>query len=327
MGTLLEVRSRMSFRFVMVPPNLRPEWPAAIRAAVPACEAEGYENLAEAWEAIVEADAAYGTLPPEYLARARKLKWLCAPQAGLGGAWFYPELVRHPVVVTNSRGIFNDHLSHHVLGLILAHSRHVPYYAELQAQRQWGPGLPIQHLPDCTLLIIGCGAAGQATARLAKCFGMTVLATDARETTAPEGVDELHPPDALLSLLPRADFVVMIVPETPQTKNMMSALQFQAMKPTAYLINVGRGKTLVLADLVSALEQKQLAGAALDVFEIEPLPPEHPLWGMKQVQLTPHVSGEGPYCWDRRLELIVANCRRFAAGESLLNVVDKQQWF
>jgi phosphoglycerate dehydrogenase-like enzyme len=119
----------------------------------------------------------------------------------------------------------------------------------------------------------------------------------------------------------------MIVPETPSTKGMMAARQFAAMKPGAYLINVGRGSTLVLADLAAALDAGRLAGASLDVFETEPLPADHVLWGMPQVRITPHVSGEGPYCWDRRIALIIENCRRFAAGEELLNIVDKRNWF
>jgi phosphoglycerate dehydrogenase-like enzyme len=213
------------------------------------------------------------------------------------------------------------------MGLVIAHSRHFEYYADLQRQRRWGPGRAIQHLPDCTLLVIGCGAAGAATAALAKTLGMKVLATDARITSPPPGVDELHPPQALMSLLPRADYVVMIVPETPSTKGMMAAAQFAAMKQGSYLINVGRGSTLVLADLAAALNAGRLAGASLDVFETEPLPADHVLWGMPQVRITPHVSGEGPYCLDRRLEIIVENCRRFAAGEALMNVVDKRNWF
>lgn len=315
------------FKFVMLPPNLLPHWPDAVAAAVPECDVHAFESAEEAHDAIVDADAAYGTIGPELLTRASKLRWICAPQAGLGGKWFYPELVDSEVVVTNTRGIFNDHLSHHVLGLIVANSRHWDYYRDLQQQRQWGPGRPMQHLPDCTLLVIGCGAAGEAICALAKQFGMTVLATDARRTDVPPGVDELHPADKLLELLPRADYVVMVVPETPATLKMMAAEQLAAMKEGSYLINVGRGSTLVLDDLVAALQRGTPAGASLDVFETEPLPADHPLWDMPQVRITPHVSGEGPYCWDRRLELIIDNCRRFAAGDELLNVVDKSNWF
>ena len=214
-----------NFKFVMIPPNLLPAWPDKIAAAVPECEVKAFDNPESAMDAIADADAAYGTIGPELLAHAKELRWICAPQAGLGGKWFYPALIASDVIVTNTRGIFNDHLSHHVLGLIIANSRHWEYYREQQRIREWGPARPMQHLPDCTLLVIGCGAAGEATCALAKQFGMTVLATDARRQDVPPGVDELHPPERLLDLLPRADYVVMIVPETPSTVGMIAAPQ------------------------------------------------------------------------------------------------------
>lgn len=317
----------MKYRFVMVPPNILSHWPAAIRQAVPECEVLVFDRPEDAYEAIAEAEAAYGDIVPELFARAKKLRWIAAPRAGLGGDWFHQDLVKSDVVVTNTRGIFDDHLSHHLLGLIVAHSRHFEYYAELQRKHQWGPGKPIQHLPECTLLILGCGAAGQATAKLAKAFGMTVLATDAREKGQLPGVDELHPPEALNDLLPRADYVAMILPETPSTRGLMGQEQIQRMKPGSYLMNVGRGATLSLDAVVQGLESGILSGAALDVFEIEPLPSDHPLWKYSNVRITPHVAGEGPHCWERRLELLLENCKRFAAGEPLKNVVDKANWF
>lgn len=317
----------MRYKFVMVPPNLLDHWPEAVAQAVPECDVHAFDSAEAAHEAIVDADAAYGTIGPDLFARAQQLRWICAPQAGLGGGWFHPALVASDVVVTNSRGIFNDHLSHHVLGLILAHSRHFDAYGRMQHEHVWGEGLPIQHLPDSTLLVVGCGEAGAATCWLAKQFGMTTLATDPRRHEAPPGVDELHPPEKLLELLPRADYVTMIVPETPDTLGMFAREQMLMMKPDAYLINVGRGKTLLMDDLVEVLNGGHLSGASLDVFETEPLPPDHPLWDFQQVRITPHVSGEGPHCWERRLELLIENARRFAAGEPLLNVVDKGNWF
>jgi phosphoglycerate dehydrogenase-like enzyme len=311
----------------MLPPNLLPHWPEEIRHAVPECEVLAFDSPHEAAQAIRTADAVYGTVPPELFATAERLQWIAAPKAGLGPEWFYPALVKSDVVVTNTRGIFDDHLSHHALGLIVAHSRHFDAYRDDQAKRIWGTGRPIQHLPDCTLLVIGCGAAGRATARLAKAFGMHVLATDAHAGAVPDGVDELHPAEALLDLLPRADYVVMLVPETPNTLGMMGREEFMAMKRGSYFINLGRGRTVSLDALVAALQSEHLAGAALDVFEIEPLPPDHVLWGMPNVRITPHVAGEGPYCWERRLELLIENLRRFATGKGLLNVVDKRQWF
>jgi phosphoglycerate dehydrogenase-like enzyme len=183
------------------------------------------------------------------------------------------------------------------------------------------------HLPEATALIVGVGGIGAETARLLAAFGVTVLATDARRSTAPDGVAELHRPEALDELLPRADFVILTVPHTPATEGFFNRARFRRMKPTAFFINIGRGMTTKLDDLVAALEAGEIAGAALDVYEHEPLPSEHPLWTLPNVLLTPHMAGHGPYLNDRRFEIMVDNCRAFAAGRSLRNVVDKSSWF
>ena len=183
------------------------------------------------------------------------------------------------------------------------------------------------HLPDATALIVGVGGIGAATAQLAAAFGMKVLATDARRTEVPAGVTELHKPEALDELLPRADFVILTVPHTPATEGFFNRARFQRMKRSAFFVNIGRGMTTRLDDLVAALRAGEIAGAALDVYEQEPLPAEHPLWGMPNVLLTPHMAGYGPYLNDRRFEIIVDNCRAFAAGRALRNVVDKAAWF
>ena len=138
---------------------------------------------------------------------------------------------------------------------------------------------------------------------------------------------ELHRPEALLEVLPRADFVLVTVPETPETQGMFTRMQFQAMKETAFFINIGRGATTVLDDLVKALRLGEIAGAGLDVFQVEPLPPGHPLWTTPGMLITPHVAGVGPYLDDRRTELFVDNCKRFNEGRPLRNVVDKANWF
>jgi phosphoglycerate dehydrogenase-like enzyme len=180
---------------------------------------------------------------------------------------------------------------------------------------------PIVHLPEATVLIIGMGGIGGEVARLCAAFGMTVLGVDARRSEAPPSVKELRRPPDLHTLLPQADFVVMTVPHTPETRGMMAAREFQLMKKTAFLINIGRGACVVLDDLVAALRAGEIAGAGLDVYEIEPLPPDHPLWTMPGVLLTPHVAGVGPYLQERRSALLLDNCQR------LHNVVDKAHWF
>ncbi|QGJ71677.1 D-isomer specific 2-hydroxyacid dehydrogenase [Planctomycetales bacterium 10988] len=317
----------MAFRFVMLPPGLQPHWPKAIAEAVPECEVLAFPNAEEAGDALLDADAIYGTIPQALFSHAPKLRWIAAPRAGLGGDWFFPELVESEVVVTNFRGIFDDHLSHHLFAAILAHAKHLDAYTEAQRQGTWIEAIPFQHLPECTLLIIGCGAAGIATAKLAKAFGMTALATDARLEECPDCVDELYPPSALPQLLPRADYLVMLVPETPNTLGMLGEQEFALMKPSAYLLNVGRGRTVDQPALVKALQSVQIAGACLDVFAEEPLPADDPLWKLPNVRITPHIAGEGPHCNERRLEILIENCRRFAAGRPLMNLVDKRKWF
>ena len=156
---------------------------------------------------------------------------------------------------------------------------------------------------------------------------MHVMGVDARRRDAPPGVLKLDGPDALDSLLPLADFVILTVPHTPETEGFMQRARFQRMKRTAFFINIGRGMTTRLDDLVAALRAGEIAGAALDVFEQEPLPADHPLWTLPNVLITPHTAGHGPYLDERRFEILLDNARRFLADQPLRNVVDKARWF
>ena len=189
--------------------------------------------------------------------------------------------------------------------------------------------LPGTYLSASTVLIIGMGGIGSETARLCAALGMTVIGVDPRVKDLPPHVAEIRQPEGLDELLGRADFVVITTPETPQTQGMMHAGRFCLMKPTAYLINVGRGACVVLDDLIEALRSNRIAGAGLDVFETEPLPADHPLWNAPNVMITPHVAArnDDPQLPQRRTALLIENCRRFARGEPLLNVVDKENWF
>src|SRR5579864_1241259 len=156
---------------------------------------------------------------------------------------------------------------------------------------------------------------------------MNVIGVDERRAEKPPGVAELHRAAALDDLLPRAEFVILTVPHTPETEGFMNRARFQRMKRSAFFINIGRGMTTKLDDLVAALRAGEIAGAALDVYEQEPLPSEHPLWTMPNVLLTPHMAGYGPYLNDRRYQIITDNCRAFLSDKPLRNVVDKASWF
>jgi phosphoglycerate dehydrogenase-like enzyme len=183
------------------------------------------------------------------------------------------------------------------------------------------------HLADATLGIVGLGQIGSEIARRGLAFGMRVLAVDPVQSAAPPGVAALWRLDLLPDLLRESDFVVIAAPHTPETVKLFRRPQFRQMKPTAYLINIGRGAIVDLQDLVAALRAAEIGGAGLDVYETEPLPPDHPLWRMPNVILTPHVAGNSPRIAERHLAVLLENVRRFARGEPLTTVVDKRRWF
>jgi phosphoglycerate dehydrogenase-like enzyme len=322
-----------SFKFVMLPPqsDLTRDWGRRLAQTVPEARVVVAEDAGTAAREIVDAEATFGRLSNDLLTRATKLRWLQAPQAAPPAGYYYPELIEHPVVVTNFREIFNDHISAHIMAFVLAFARGLHVFIPQQLRREWKRGASesgdVVHLPEATALIVGVGGIGAEAAPLLAAFGVTVLATDARRTSPPDGVAELHRPEALDSLLPRADFVILTVPHTPATEGFFNRARFQRMKRTAFFINIGRGMTTKLDDLVAALNAGEIGGAGLDVYEQEPLPAEHPLWTMPNVLLTPHMAGHGPYLNDRRFQILVDNCRAFAGGRPLRNPVDKSSWF
>jgi phosphoglycerate dehydrogenase-like enzyme len=322
----------MPFKFVMLPPQtaVTRAWAEKLAAELPEMTLTLAEDEAAASAAIVEADGAFGVLHPQLLARARNLRWLQSPQIAPPAGYFYPELVAHPLEVTNMREIFNDRIGAHIMAFVLAFARGFHDYIPQQLRGEWKPrpnNTGVVHLPEATALIVGVGGIGAEAARLAAAFGITVIGTDGRREVAPEGVAELHKPDALDELLPRADFVILTVPHTPATEGFMDRSRFRRMKRSAFFINIGRGGTTKLNDLVAALEAGEIAGAGLDVFEQEPLPPGHKLWTLPNVLITPHTAGYGPYLDDRRYEIVRDNCRAMLRGEPLRNLVEKAAWY
>src|SRR5438477_3926798 len=229
----------MSFKILLLAPDADPSWPAKIRRAVPGVVVNTYSDPQDALDDIADADAAYGTVPPELLARARKLRWICAARAGLGGAWFYDALVDSDVLVTNMRGSYNEHLSAHAVAFLLAFARRFEHYLP---QKQWQRGPGMIDLPTQTVLIVGVGGAGSEASKLCAAFGMRVLGADPRVTDPPTGMAELFTPDRLAERLGEADFVIVTTPETPETLGMFNARLFARMKRGAYFINIARGR-------------------------------------------------------------------------------------
>jgi phosphoglycerate dehydrogenase-like enzyme len=323
----------MPIPFLMLPPQSEKtrDWAKQVAEAFPELEVIVPETREGAEQAIALAEGAYGTIPAAMLPRANHLRWLQAPQAAPPAGYYYPELIAHPVQITNFREIYNDHIAAHIMSFVLAFARGLHIYLPQQLRREWRPAPreddTVVHLPEATALIVGVGGIGAEAARLAAGFGIKVIGLDERRTDTPEGVAELHRAAALDTLLPQADFVILTVPHTPETEGFFNRARFQRMKKSAFFINIGRGMTTRLDDLVAALEAGEIAGAGLDVYEIEPLPADHKLWTMPGVLLTPHTAGHGPYLDERRFEVLSDNCRRFAAGQELRNVVDKARWF
>lgn len=319
-----------SYRFAMLPPQTDASrgWAERLRREVDGVEVVVAEDAAQAEAALSGARAAFGTLPPELLAHADTLEWLQAPAAAPPPGYFHDALVAAPIQVTNFREIYNDHVAHHAVAMVLALARNLHTYARQQQRHEYAPDYDpssVLHLPEATALVVGVGGIGREIARLLAAFGVRVLGTDARAEEVAHV--QLHPPEALDDLLPEADVVVLTVPHTPETEGLMNAERFRSMKPTAFLVNIGRGPTVRLDDLVEALEAGEIGGVGLDVYEVEPLPADHPLWDLPNAVLTPHAAVTGPYLDQRRGDIIVENARRFGAGRPLVNVVDKRRWF
>jgi phosphoglycerate dehydrogenase-like enzyme len=219
-------------------------------------------------------------------------------------------------------GSYNEHLSAHAVAFLLAFARRFDHYLP---QRRWQRGPGMINLPAQTVLIVGVGGAGGAAARFCAAFGVRVLGIDPRVTVPPAGMAEIDTPDRLDERLGEADFVILTTPETPLTLGMFNAGRFSRMKRGAYFINIARGRCVVTGDLIAALRSGRLAGAGLDVADPEPLAPDNPLWGMPNVLITPHVAILGTPYRQKWEAILLENCRRFAANQPLLNVVDKRQ--
>lgn len=319
-------------KLVMMPPldELKRELAVRLANDLPEYQVVTPETEEEARREIGDADAAYGWVPPAVLPLAGKLHWLQNPDAGPVAGYFYPALNDHPVVICNPRGIYSDHISQHIMMFVLALAQGLPYYVGAQRQRTWNPGArprPALDLTRATALIHGVGGIGAETARRCAAFGMTIIGVDPRwEHEVPQA--ERHTPDEMDALLPRADVVITTTPHTPETEGVWNAARFKLMKSSAFFVNIGRGKTTKLEDLTAALESGVIAGAGLDVYEIEPLPADHRLWTLPNVLLTPHIAvRDAENIPERRYQILLENARRFAAGEPLQNVVDKAAWY
>lgn len=297
------------------------ESPAFAQTA-PEVEFRFVGSLAEADDVIEKMDAVIGRVSPEVLARAKQLRWVHSPSAGVD-VDLTPAMLASDVVLTSSAGNGGISLAEHSLLLMLMLSRDVPRWMRAQAEQRWDHYRHAE-LAGRTLGIYGLGNSGIDLAQKAKAFHMEVLGVRRRPEQPSPYVDEVYGEDGLDGMLERSDFVVVTAPNTPTTRGRFDAAAFGRMKESAYFICISRGGIADDDALLEALQSGQIAGAGLDAHGVEPLPPESAFWTLPNVIVTPHNGATSDGTLRRGEEIVLDNLRRFTAGEELHNVVDKQ---
>jgi phosphoglycerate dehydrogenase-like enzyme len=308
---------------VLIDSEARLQW---FRDAIPASPVKlvGAHNPAEFLVQVRDADAVEGICTPEVINAGRQLRSIQTQGAGVEDCLAIPRVGDGQILLTNMRAVDAQNVAEHALALVLALSRRVGTFINAQQRSTWlaHPLDDMADLQGSTMLIVGLGANGTAIAERAHAFGMHIIATNDNGAAGPSFVDYIGKPDELLKLISRADFVVNAAPLTPKTLGLFNAEMLGEMKATAFFINVGRGRSVVTPDLVKVLNDGEIAGAALDVVDPEPLPPDDPLWKIPNVIITPHVANQSPLRMERSWAVMRENLRRYVRGDRLLSVVD-----
>jgi phosphoglycerate dehydrogenase-like enzyme len=313
--------------------RLNPVMPEAIQQRWPEMRVVALTDFSRLSEEIRDTDIFMGfSLRPEQLKVAKKLKWIHSTAAGVSQLT-YPELRDSGILVTNPSGVFSVPMAEHTMGLMLALARNFPDCVRYQDRAQWGQQQiwdKSQHLTELNgqlLLIIGFGSIGHELARRARAFDMRVWGVSHSGQADTSVAERIVSARELHELLPHADYVVICAPETADTRHLIGQTQLARMKPGAHLINISRGTLVDEAALINALNSGHLAGAALDVTEVEPLAPESPLWHAPNLFITPHTSAISDRLWHRQTELLMDLLERWFDGRELFNQVDLKRGY
>ena len=281
-------------------------------------------NDAEYAEVMPRVHAVVGRFPQELLPQAHNLRWIQNQGAGVDRL-LTPEVISSDIMVTNAQSLHAAQISEHVLTMMLCFARDFRKILQAQRDHVWRPP---EFNPFClesqTLGVVGAGGIGGALAEKAHHLGMRVIGLRRRPKEKPSYLDKLVGSDGLHELLRQSDHVAVCCPLTPETTGLIGAEELHAMKPSAYIYNIGRGKIIQAEPLLLALKDGWIAGAGLDVTDPEPLPPDSELWDLPNVIVTQHTSGTAPHNDDRFFDLLEENIGRFLKGEPLLNIVDKE---
>ncbi|MGH8134732.1 MAG: D-2-hydroxyacid dehydrogenase [Steroidobacteraceae bacterium] len=308
-----------------------PEQLARLQAAVPDVQLVGVKDDDEAALEARDADAVVGYCNAAVLAAGSRIRWIQTMNAGVERCVAVPGLVERGIVLTNMQKVAGPVMSEHVLALMFGLARGFASYVPLQARGEWSdeavPEERMWLLEGRTLFVAGLGGIGTEVAERAHALGMNVIATRNTPHEKPPFVSEQGSSGDLLAFAARADVIVDALPLTPETRGLFNKAFFDAAQHGALFINVGRGGTVVTADLVAALQDGRLGGAGLDVTDPEPLPADHPLWHAPNVLITPHVAASISTREESRWLIVRENLRRYAAGGRLLSEVDVKRGY
>jgi phosphoglycerate dehydrogenase-like enzyme len=297
---------------------------SSLRAAAPDVEFVAAARGQWARQAA-DVDAVIGLCTPEIVAAGKSIRWISLLNAGVEQCVGIAQVRTRDILVTNMQRIGGPIAAEHVMAMLLAFTRGLDVYIPAQAKGDWRRNSPSPRttvIAGKTMLVVGLGGIGTEVAKRAHAFGMRVTATRASSRAGPDYVSYVGTPAELLKLAAQADVIVNTAPLTPQTRGMFDAAFFAKMKPSAYFINIARGGSVVTPALVDALKGNRIAGAALDVTDPEPLPPDHPLWRLSNVIITPHVANDSDLGLETQVLVTTENVRRYVNGERMLSVVD-----
>lgn len=281
------------------------------------------DSTFEAQLPVCDALLAWNLTEPE-LAMAAQLKWVQWIGAGVESAPLQALKLRG-IPLTNNRGVHAINIAEHVIAMMLAFVRALPFLLDAQAREVWADDAGrklVRELNGSSLLVLGSGNIGLALAERARALDLEVTLIGRTTRTRPEHQAPVHPVSSLSKHLPSADHVAICLPLTPETFGLFGEQEFRLMKPGSFLYNIGRGPIVVTGALTGALQDGHLGGAGLDVTDPEPLPPGHPLWKMNNVILTAHTAGATPHYWKRGQEILIENIERFRSGQELRNLVN-----
>ena len=299
-----------------------------IREAAPEAEIVVVKSREDWTEEISRKCASFdiflGVLLDAWIDKLPNLKWAQLASAGADRILKSPAVIGREVVITNASGVHAIPISEHILSLMLAFARNLPKHMRSQLAGKWERRGEITELEGTTVGLVGVGKIGEKTAEKAKALNMKVLGVRRNPERSSPFVDKMYGPEGLREMLAKSDWVVLTAAGTKETDGLIGDPELAVMKSSAVLINIARGSLIREEALVRALQEKRIAGAGLDVFEAEPLPADSPLWTMPNVIITPHVAGGTPFYVDRLMDIFVENLKRYQAGETLINVVDKK---